>query len=94
MNFPKFFLCNNLEIPNTFFVLHINYPKFLIEFPDEKIIWLENELDEFTRLEYKNILNEAIDWVLAETTKINNNNINSINEIKKNFQKEFIKKLN
>ena len=93
-NFPKFFLCENLSLPNSTFVIHIDFPKFMIEFPDEKIIWLEDELDEFTKLEYNNILNEAIDWALKETLELNNIQLEAIHVIETNTKNEFVKKFN
>lgn len=93
-NIPKFFLCENLLLPDSSFVIHIKFPKFMIEFPDERIIWLEDELDEFTKLEHKNILVEAIDWMLSETTKLNDIQLETIQAIETNMKNKFVKNFN
>ena len=47
--FPKFFICENLSLPDSIFVIHITYPKFMVELTDEKIIWLEEESNNFQK---------------------------------------------
>lgn len=94
LKFPKFFICENLILPESTFVIHINYPKFMIDLIDEKIIWIEDNLDEYTKLEFRNIISEAIDWGINETNMLNNIRISDVNSIKKSTEFDFIKKFN
>lgn len=97
-NFPKFFICENLEFPNSTFVLHINYPKFMVDLYDEKIIWLEDEENNLNEnlilFNFKDLISESIDWAIEETDKLNKQRINDINNIKENYKIELYKKIN
>lgn len=92
--FPKFFICENLSLPDSIFVIHITYPKFMVELTDEKIIWLEEESNNFQKILHKDIITEAIDWALAETSKLNEIRNNAVTEIQNKTKFEFIQKFN
>lgn len=92
---PKFYICENLTLPESTFVLHIFYPKFMIDLVDEKIIWLEDDLlQDVIKYQFKDILSEAIDWAIEETDKLNSMREIDISTIKKETNFEFIKKFN
>ena len=92
---PKSYICENLTLPESTFVLHIFYPKFMIDLVDEKIIWLEDDLlQDVIKYQFKDILSEAIDWAIEETDKLNSMREIDISTIKKETNFEFIKKFN
>tara|TARA_Y100000996_G_C22427769_1_gene604275 strand:+ start:637 stop:861 length:225 start_codon:yes stop_codon:yes gene_type:complete len=41
MEIPKFLLADNSKFINSIFVLHTDYPKFLLNIVDDSIHWLE-----------------------------------------------------
>lgn len=95
MIIPKFFICENLEIPESTFVMHIHYPKFMIDLIDEKIIWLEDDLlQDVIKYTFREILNEAIDWVIEETDKINAMRKIDITNIQLESKNDLIKQFN
>ncbi|SDX31731.1 hypothetical protein SAMN05444411_104194 [Lutibacter oricola] len=42
MNLPKFLMGDNTDCPNDIFVLHTEFPRFLINLVDDEIEWLED----------------------------------------------------
>ncbi|WP_428742409.1 hypothetical protein [Tenacibaculum sp.] len=46
MNLPKFLLADNSNHPEDIFVLHTEYPRFLINLKDDEIEWFEDISDE------------------------------------------------
>ena len=46
MNLPKFLLADNSNHPEDIFVLHTEYPRFLINLKDDEIEWFEDVSDE------------------------------------------------
>lgn len=46
MNLPKFLLADNSNYPEDIFVLHTEYPRFLINLKDDSIEWFEDISDE------------------------------------------------
>lgn len=46
MNLPKFLLADNSEFEEDIFVLHTEYPRFLINLKDDSVEWFEDIADE------------------------------------------------
>jgi len=46
MKLPKFLLADNSEFPEDIFVLHTDYPRFLINLKNDEIEWFEDLSDE------------------------------------------------
>lgn len=46
MNLPKFLLADNSQHPEDIFVLHTEYPRFLINLKDDEVEWFEDLSDE------------------------------------------------
>jgi len=46
MDLPKFLLADNSNFPEDIFVLHTDYPRFLINLKDDSIEWFEDLSDE------------------------------------------------
>nr|WP_294933766.1 hypothetical protein [uncultured Flavobacterium sp.] len=45
MELPKFVLADNTDFPEDIFIIHLDYPRFIINLKDDEIEFLE-ELDE------------------------------------------------
>lgn len=73
MEIPKFLLADNSKFDEAIFVLHTDYPKFLINIVDDSIYWFE----EFNKEEKKELdlitpklIQEAFDFYDNEIRKI------------------------
>ncbi|MDV7188065.1 hypothetical protein R3X25_12295 [Lutibacter sp. TH_r2] len=42
MNLPKFLMGDNTDCPNDIFVIHTEFPRFIINLVDDEIEWLED----------------------------------------------------
>lgn len=60
MQLPKFVLADNTDFPDNLFVIHLEYPRFIIDLESEDIEFLE-ELDESEELELKEEMDRLID---------------------------------
>ncbi|HSD15066.1 MAG TPA: hypothetical protein VLB74_10495 [Flavobacterium sp.] len=45
MELPKFVIADNTDFPDDIFIIHLDYPRFIINLKDDEIEFLE-ELDE------------------------------------------------
>ena len=73
MEIPKFLLADNSKFGDSIFVLHTDYPKFLINIVDDSIYWFE----EFNKEEKKELdlitpklIQDAFDFYDNEIRKI------------------------
>ncbi|MBD0851032.1 hypothetical protein [Maribacter arenosus] len=55
MELPKFILGDNTDWPNAIFVIHTEYPRFIINLEDDEVEWLED----FTKEDEKELESEA-----------------------------------
>ncbi len=46
MNLPKFVLADNSNFPDDIFVIHLDYPRFIINLVDDEVEFLEEIDDE------------------------------------------------
>lgn len=46
MNLPKFLMGDNTDCKNDIFVIHTEFPRFIINLIDDEIEWLEDFQDE------------------------------------------------
>ena len=46
MQLPKFILGDNTEYPNAIFVIHTEFPRFIINLEDDEVEWFEDFVDE------------------------------------------------
>lgn len=60
MELPKFVLADNTDYPDNLFVIHLEYPRFIIDLESEDIEFLE-ELDESEEIELKEEMDRLID---------------------------------
>ncbi len=42
MTLPKFILGDNTEYPNAIFVIHTEFPRFIINLEDDNVEWFED----------------------------------------------------
>jgi hypothetical protein len=62
MEFPKFLLGDNTDYPSAIFVVHTEYPRFIINLEDDEVHWLEdftNEDEKELETEAGNLIEEA-----------------------------------
>jgi hypothetical protein len=55
MELPKFILGDNTDLPKAIFVIHTEYPRFIINLEDDEVEWLED----FTKEDEKELESEA-----------------------------------
>ncbi len=55
MSFPKFLLGDNTDYPDAIFVIHTEFPRFIINLENDEVEWLE----EFDKNDEKELLDEA-----------------------------------
>ena len=42
MDLPKFLLADNTDLPKSIFIVHTEYPRFIINLENDSIEWFEN----------------------------------------------------
>lgn len=55
MEFPKFLLGDNTDYPSAIFVVHTEYPRFIINLENDEVEWLED----FSKEDEKELESEA-----------------------------------
>ena len=55
MQFPKFLLGDNTDYPSAIFVVHTEYPRFVINLENDEVEWLED----FSKEDQKELEAEA-----------------------------------
>ncbi len=55
MEFPKFLLGDNTDYPSAIFIVHTQYPRFIINLENDEVEWLED----FTKEDEKELESEA-----------------------------------
>ena len=61
MDFPKFLLGDNTDYPDAIFVIHTDFPRFIINLANDEVEWLE----EFDKNEENELLEETHDLIEA-----------------------------
>ena len=64
MELPKFILGDNTDLPSAIFVLHTEYPRFIINLEDDEVEWLED----FTKEDEKDLESETQSLIEQATT--------------------------
>ena len=75
-NFPKFILGDNTDMPDDIFVVHLEYPRFVLNLDNDEVEWLEEFDEEDTKeleAESENLIEEAIAFYEREITRIEEN---------------------
>ncbi len=72
MEFPKFILGDNTDYPDAIFVIHTEFPRFIINLEDDEIEWLEDfdqhDQDELVS-ETENVIKEASEFYDREVSR-------------------------
>lgn len=55
MEFPKFLLGDNTDYPDAIFVIHTEFPRFIINLENDEVEWLED----FDKADEEELANEA-----------------------------------
>lgn len=55
MDFPKFLLGDNTDYPDAIFVVHTEFPRFIINLENDEVEWLED----FDKSDEEELSNEA-----------------------------------
>ncbi|MBT8295154.1 MAG: hypothetical protein KJO51_01945 [Gramella sp.] len=55
MELPKFILGDNTDFPESIFVVHTEFPRFIIDLKDDEVEWLED----FDKDDEKELSSEA-----------------------------------
>jgi hypothetical protein len=63
MELPKFILGDNTDHPNAIYVIHTDFPRFIINLEDDEVEWFE----EFDEHDQKEIEAEAENMIKAAT---------------------------
>ncbi len=64
MELPKFILGDNTDFPNAIYVVHTEFPRFIINLENDDVEWLE----EFDGQDEKELLNET-EHLIQEASK-------------------------
>jgi len=63
MELPKFLLGDNTDYTNAIFIVHTEYPRFVINLENDEVEWLE----EFSKDDEKELESEAENLIEAAT---------------------------
>ncbi|UOY05947.1 hypothetical protein L0P88_18645 [Muricauda sp. SCSIO 64092] len=63
MELPKFLLGDNTDYPNAIFIVHTEYPRFIINLENDEVEWLE----EFSKEDEEELTSEAEGLIEAAT---------------------------
>ncbi|MGX1929494.1 hypothetical protein [Flagellimonas sp. 2504JD4-2] len=63
MELPKFLLGDNTDHPNSIFIVHTEYPRFIINLENDEVEWLE----EFSKEDEAELSAEAENLIEAAT---------------------------
>lgn len=64
MEFPKFLLGDNTDYPSAIFIVHTEYPRFIINLENDEVEWLED----FTTEDQKELETEG-EALIVEATE-------------------------
>lgn len=72
MALPKFILGDNTDFPNAIYVIHTEFPRFIINLENDEVEWFEDfDADDQDELETEteNAIKEATDFYDNEVAK-------------------------
>ena len=72
MKLPKFILGDNTDLPNAIFVIHTEFPRFVINLENDEVDWFE-DFDQHDQkqleLETENLVKEASEFYDREVSR-------------------------
>ncbi len=72
MELPKFLLGDNTDYPSAIFIIHTEYPRFIINLEDDEVEWLEDfskEDEEDLESETTNLIAQATEFYDREVAR-------------------------
>lgn len=72
MKLPKFLMADNSEMPEDLFVVHTEYPRFILNVEEEEVEWLddlEGDNEETVAEEATKAVEAAFTWADEELAK-------------------------
>ena len=63
MELPKFLLADNTDHPEAIFIVHTEYPRFIINLENDEVEWME----EFSKEDEADLMDETENLVEAAT---------------------------
>jgi len=72
METPKFLLGDNTDYPSAIFIVHTEYPRFIINLENDEVEWLEDftkEDEKELETEAKNMIEEATAFYDREVSR-------------------------
>lgn len=72
MSLPKFILGDNTEFPNAIYVIHTEFPRFIINLENDEVEWFEDfdaEDQKELETETENAVKQATDFYDREVAK-------------------------
>ena len=72
MTLPKFILGDNSDFPNAIFVIHTEFPRFIINLEDDEVEWFEDfdqEDEKELEAETENMIRLATEFYDREISK-------------------------
>ncbi len=72
MEFPRFLLGDNTDYPEAIFVVHTEFPRFIINLQDDEVEWLEDfdkNDEEELKNETENLIREASEFYDREVER-------------------------
>ena len=65
MELPKFLIADNSSLQNVIFIIHTEYPRFIINITNDEVHWLEDfdkKDEEILHSESEQLINEAFNF--------------------------------
>ena len=63
MELPKFVLADNTDFPDDIFIIHLDYPRFIINLKDDEVEFLEEPEEDIDENEFsaemESLINQA-----------------------------------
>lgn len=72
MDFPKFLLGDNTDYPDAVFVVHTEFPRFIINLENDEVEWLEDfdaEDEKELSSEAENLIKQATEFYDREVSR-------------------------
>ena len=63
MELPKFLLADNTDHPDAIFIVHTEYPRFIINLENDEVEWME----EFSKEDEADLMDETENLIEAAT---------------------------
>ena len=63
MELPKFLLADNTDYPEAIFIVHTEYPRFIINLENDEVEWME----EFSKEDEADLMDETENLIEAAT---------------------------